>query len=67
MRALTAWIVAIVRGIGLSGIFVFLFPVLFGGNAIWWAAPAAELAVFFATAFLVVFYLKKGMRDVPQV
>lgn len=60
MRASSAWIVAIVRGIGLSSLFVFLLPVLFGGKAIWWAMPLTELLVFLIDFFLIRYYLKSS-------
>lgn len=53
LHSSSAWIVAFVRGILLSGGLVFLLPALFGGDMIWWAMLFAETLILFLNLFLI--------------
>lgn len=46
-----ALIVSLTRGIVLCGILVFLLPVLFGAELLWWVMPITELAVAMYSGF----------------
>ena len=45
MRSKTALIVSLARGMVLCGVLVFVLPVLFGAELLWWVMPITELAV----------------------
>ena len=45
MKPRASFVVSVARGCVLSGLFIAIFPALFGGSAIWWAIPAAEALV----------------------
>lgn len=65
MHSSSAWIVAFVRGIVLSGILVFTLPVLFGGNALWWSMLITELLIFTVNLTLVLIYTSHEKSTVP--
>ena len=44
-QARVSMAVSLGRGLVLSGILIFLLPVLFGNSALWFTMPVAELAV----------------------
>ena len=41
-----AMVVSLLRGVILSGILLIILPGIFGGSALWFAVPVAELIVF---------------------
>lgn len=49
-----ALIVSLARGIVLCGILVFLLPVLFGAELLWWVMPITELAVAMYCGFCIL-------------
>ena len=49
-----ALIVSLTRGIVLCGILVFLLPLLFGAELLWWVMPITELAVAMYSGFHIV-------------
>ena len=52
-QAKMATLVSLSRGLVLNGAFLYLFPLLVGGNGVWWAIFFAELV----TAFISILYL----------
>ena len=50
----TALIVSLARGFVLCAILVFLLPVLFGAELLWWVMPITELAVAMYSGFHIV-------------
>ena len=57
-----ALIVSLTRGIVLCGILVFLLPVLFGAELLWWVMPITELAV----AVYSGFHIAKSSNKLDQ-
>lgn len=45
MKPKTAFIASVARGLVISGILIYLLPVVFGGDMIWFAMPITELVV----------------------
>ena len=45
LKPSASFIVSVSRGTIVSGIFIYLLPVLMGGDAIWFAMPLTELIV----------------------
>lgn len=54
--------ISIVRGIALSGVLIYLLPLLFGAEMLWWIMPITEVV----TAALVIVFLFFGKRRSPQ-
>ena len=52
-QAKMATLVSLSRGLVLNGAFLYLFPLLVGGNGVWWAIFFSELV----TAFISILYL----------
>lgn len=59
LHATSAWIVALVRGVLLSGLLVCVLPLLFGGGSLFFAMPLTEAAVFFCNLFLLLFFSRR--------
>lgn len=60
MKPSISFIISISRGMLISGLLIFMLPLLFGGNAIWLAMPITELLV---TVFIIVAMLKDWQRQ----
>ena len=45
MKPKTAFLASVARGLVISGVLIYLLPVVFGGNAVWSAMPVTELIV----------------------
>ena len=45
MKPKTAFVASVARGLVISGILIYLFPAVFGGDMIWFAMPVTELVV----------------------
>lgn len=54
MKAKTSIIISILRGAIVSGIMIFVLPLIFGGNALWFAMPVTELIIFGASIFIII-------------
>ena len=67
LHATSAWIMALVRGMLLSGLLAFVLPVLFGGQAIFFALALTELFVFCANAALLCFFSRKKTTNAEEV
>ncbi len=52
-QAKMATVISLSRGLVLNGIFLFLFPIIVGGNGVWWAIFFAEML----TTVICIFYL----------
>ena len=50
--------VSVARGLGVSGILIFLLPAAFGGDAMWFAMPITELLVAGAVVVMMIRYTK---------
>ena len=59
MRPISSLLISLARGIVLSGIFVIIFPIIFGKDNIWFSSPAAEVIVACVSAVLVIVYTKQ--------
>ena len=60
MKPKTAFIASVSRGLVISGVLICLLPAVFGGNMIWLAMPAAELAV-------AVFVIREMVKTTKQL
>lgn len=58
MKPATSFIVSVSRGAVISGIFIFLLPVLMGADSIWFAMPITELLVAVYVVYKMVQYTK---------
>lgn len=59
MRPISSLLISLGRGIVLSGIFVIIFPIIFGKDNIWFSSPVSELIVAGVAASLVIIYTKQ--------
>lgn len=59
MRAKTAAVVSLLRGIVINGCLLFIFPLIFGGNGIWWAVLVSETVTMATAVGCVLFPSKK--------
>ena len=62
LKPSASFIVSVSRGTIVSGIFIYLLPVLMGGDAIWFAMPLTELIV----AIYVVVKMGKYTKQLPM-
>ena len=68
MKPMASFVVSVARGAVISGILIFLLPVVAGANAIWFAMPITELLVaVFVVAEMVTYTRalpveRKGLR-----
>jgi len=46
MKPAGALTISLVRGICVSGLLIFILPLIFGGEALWWVMPVTELLTF---------------------
>lgn len=58
LKPMVSLTVSFLRGAVISGILILILPVLFNGNALWWAMPITELC----TAVFAVIMMKKMDR-----
>ena len=58
MKPATSFVVSVSRGAVISGIFIFLLPVLTGADSIWFAMPITELLVAVYVVYKMVQYTK---------
>ena len=56
-----AFIVSVARGLVISGIFIYLLPVTFGPDSIWFSMPITELLI----AVYVIYVMIKYTRQLP--
>ncbi len=64
MKPGTAFIVSVARGIVISGCLIFLLPVLFGADSIWFTMPITETVVAVFVVCMMVRYTK-ALKDRP--
>ena len=62
MKPAAALIVSVSRGAVISGLFIFLLPVIAGAGAIWFAMPVTELLV----AVYVVAIMGRYTKQLPN-
>ena len=58
MKPATSFVVSVSRGAVISGIFIFLLPVVTGADSIWFAMPITELLVAVYVVYKMVQYTK---------
>lgn len=58
MKPRAAFIVSVARGMVISGILIFLLPVLVGADSIWFAMPITEFVVMIYAAVTMRKYTK---------
>lgn len=54
-----AFIVSVARGLLISGIFIFLLPVITGADSIWFAMPITEALVAIYVVYEMIKYTKQ--------
>ena len=59
MRPKAAMAISLSRGLVLCGIFIIVFPIVFGADALWFAMPAAEAVTAVFAAVMTVRYTRK--------
>ena len=59
MKPKAAFVVSISRGLIISGILIFLLPIVTGANSIWFAMPLTELMVSIYVILMIVRYTKQ--------
>lgn len=63
MRPVSSLVISLARGIVLSGIFVIIFPIIFGSDNIWLSSPVAEGIVGIVSIILIIIYTKKLTKN----
>lgn len=63
MKAKTAFIVSIGRGVVISGILLYLLPVVFGVNALWFTMPVTELVIAIYVIVMMIRYTKNLSKE----
>lgn len=58
MKPSTAFVVSVGRGAVVSGILIYLLPVVAGADSIWFAMPITEIAVAIFVAVMMRRYKK---------
>ena len=66
MKPSTAFVVSVGRGAVISGVLIFLLPVMVGANSIWFAMPITELIVAVFVAVMMRRYQKQPIRSAVQ-
>lgn len=61
MKPSTAFIVSVGRGAVISGVLIFLLPIIAGANSIWFAMPITELVVAVFVALMMYRYQKQPL------
>ena len=59
MKPTAAFLISVARGLVLSGILIFILPVIAGANAIWFAMPITELIIAAFVVILMIRYTKQ--------
>ena len=59
MKPMTSFIVSVSRGAVISGILIYLLPVIAGADSIWFAMPLTELIVAIFSAVMMIRYTKR--------
>lgn len=59
MKPTAAFLISVARGLVLSGILIFLLPIIAGANAIWFAMPITELIIAIFVIALIIRYTKQ--------
>ena len=59
MKPKIAFIVSVARGLVISGILIYLLPVVIGADSIWFAMPITELLVAIYVIFMMAKYTKQ--------
>ncbi|MGN0575490.1 MAG: MATE family efflux transporter [Ruminococcus sp.] len=69
MKPTAAFLISVTRGLVLSGILIFILPVIAGTNAIWFAMPITELVIAVFVVVLIIRYTKQlptvGQKSSP--
>ena len=66
MKPSTAFVVSVGRGAVISGVLIFLLPVMAGANSIWFAMPITELVVAVFVAAMMRCYQKQPVQKTVQ-
>lgn len=66
MKPSTAFVVSVGRGAVISGVLIFLLPVVAGANSIWLAMPITELVVAAFVAVMIRRYQNQPIRKAVQ-
>lgn len=66
MKPSTAFVVSVGRGAVISGILIYLLPLLAGAESIWFAMPITELVVAIFVAVMMRRYQKQPIRSATQ-
>lgn len=59
LKPRAAFVVSVSRGLVVSGIFIFLLPLLAGANSIWFSMPLTELLVAVYVVRMIIRYTKQ--------
>ena len=62
LKPTAAFVVSIARGMILSGLFIFILPMCFGADSLWFAMPLTELVI----AVYVVYHMRKYTHALPE-
>lgn len=65
MKPSTAFVISVARGAVISGLFIFLLPMIFGGESLWFAMPVTELIVS-AYVIIKIAQFTKALESAPQ-
>lgn len=64
VRPKQSFLIGILRSLVFTVVLAFLMPALFGGNAVWVAAPATEVLTFIVTVILLIrFDLRRSLSE----
>ena len=66
MKPSTAFVVSVGRGAVISGVLIFLLPVMAEANSIWFAMPITELIVAVFVAAMMRRYQKQPIKSAVQ-
>ena len=66
MKPSTAFVVSVGRGAVLSGVLIYLLPILAGADSIWFAMPITELVMAVFVAVMMQRYQKRPIRGAAQ-
>lgn len=64
MRTITSAVLTLLRGILISGILLYILPVIFGLSGVWWAMVITEAIVMIITLICVVYTNKKIHKEI---
>lgn len=63
MKPATSFVVSVSRGALISGIFIYLLPVIAGADAIWFSMPLTELIVTIYVIAMIIKYTKQLPKE----